>query len=99
MRRAAHQNPVVKVRHRPFSVYVKFLGPAELKGREAIYIEGANDGNLMAHGTGIERVVGTLNLEPDSPLAMKGQRYPLTKIGVLIFSSTSVPAMPFSLVP
>jgi hypothetical protein len=73
----------VKVRHRPFSVYVKFLGPAEVKGREAIYIEGANDGNLMAHGTGIERVAGTLSLAPDSPLAMRGQRYPLTKIGVL----------------
>lgn len=73
----------VKVRHQPFSVYVKFLGPAEVKGREAIYVEGQNDGDILAHGTGVERVIGTVSLAPDSHLAMRGQRYPLTKIGVL----------------
>lgn len=73
----------VKIRHQPFSVYVKFLGPAEVKGREAIYIEGQNGGDLLAHGTGVERVIGTVSIAPDSVLAMRGQRYPLTKIGVL----------------
>ena len=43
----------VKVRHRPFSVYSYFLAPAKLKGQEVIYIEGANNGNMWAHTTGI----------------------------------------------
>ena len=35
-----HQYLFVKVRHQPFSVYVYFLAPADLKGQESIYIAG-----------------------------------------------------------
>jgi len=73
----------IKVRHRPFSVYLYFLGPAKLKGQEVVYIEGKNDGKMWAHGTGLQRVVGTVSIKPDGVLGMQGQRYPLTEIGVL----------------
>ena len=74
----------VKIRHRPFSVYVYFLGPAELKGREVIYVEGQNDGNMLAHATGLQgKMFGTLPLKPTGPIAMRGQRYPLTEMGIL----------------
>jgi hypothetical protein len=74
----------VKVRHRPVSIYVKFLGPADVKGQEAVFIEGANNGKISAHGTGLRKLmVGTVALDPDGILAMKGQHYPLTQIGVL----------------
>ena len=72
----------VKVRHRPFSVYMYFLGPPNVKGQEAIYIDGANDGKMWAHGTGLRGLVGTVELKPTSPLAMSGQRYPITELGI-----------------
>jgi hypothetical protein len=74
----------VKLRHRPFSVYMYFLGPAALKGQEVIYIEGQNDGNMWAHPTGIRNtIVGTVSIKPDGPIAMRNQRYPLTELGIL----------------
>jgi hypothetical protein len=79
-----HQYMFLKVRHRPFSVYLYFLGPADVKGREAIYVEGRNNGNLLAHTTGLkDTLVGTLSLKPDSAMAMEGNRHPITDIGLL----------------
>jgi hypothetical protein len=81
----------VKVRNRkvvdnqvvvPFSVYLQFLQPASVKGREVIYVENANDGKLIAHEGGYKRMLGTHFLDPNGFLAMKGQRYPLTDIGL-----------------
>lgn len=66
----------------PFSVYLAFLKPAAVKGREVIYIENQHDGKLVAHEGGLKRVLGTHFLEPTGSLAMMGQRYPLTDIGL-----------------
>jgi len=74
----------LKVRHKPFSVYLNFLAPTAVKGRECMYIEGANAGKMWAHDNGIrERMFGTVSLLPDGNMAMQGQRYPLTQIGIL----------------
>lgn len=81
----------VKIRNRkvednkivvPFSVYLAFLQPASVKGREVIFIENANEGKLIAHEGGVKRMLGTHYLDPTGFLAMKGQRYPLTDIGL-----------------
>lgn len=72
----------VKVRHEPFSVYVAFIGPAKLKGQEAIYVKGRNDGKLLAHANGVKKIFGTVSLHPDSMLAMTGNRYPITEMGL-----------------
>ncbi|MBL8827398.1 MAG: DUF1571 domain-containing protein [Planctomycetaceae bacterium] len=78
-----HQYLFVKVRHQPFSVYIYFLAPADLKGQESIYIEGKNDGNLLAHPNGLKaRLIGTVSLNPTGMLAMSGNRYPITEMGV-----------------
>jgi len=74
----------VKVRHEPFSVYMYFMGPADLKGREVIFVQGRNKDKLLAHATGLQgKLLGTLELEPTGPVAMRGNRYPLTEIGIL----------------
>ncbi|MGD0517255.1 MAG: DUF1571 domain-containing protein [Thermoguttaceae bacterium] len=74
----------VKIRHKPFSVYMYFLAPAKIKGQEVIYIEGANDGLMFAHTVGIkDKMFGTVRIKPDGPVAMIGQRYPLTELGIL----------------
>lgn len=66
----------------PFSVYLQFLKPANIKGREVLYVEGANDGHMIAHEGGVKRMLGTHSLDPKGWLAMKGQRYPVTEIGI-----------------
>lgn len=73
----------IKIRHEPFSVYMYFLGPEKLRGQEAIYVEGQNNGNLLGHGVGIKKIAGTVPLQPTGALAMAGQRYPITEIGFL----------------
>ncbi|MCC7086276.1 MAG: DUF1571 domain-containing protein [Pirellulales bacterium] len=73
----------VKIRERPFSAYMKFLAPQGLKGQEALYVAGANDGKMFAHaGSGIRALVGTVQIPPTGPIAMLGQRYPMTELGI-----------------
>jgi hypothetical protein len=79
-----HEYMFVKIRHKPFSVYMYFLGPADKKGQEVIYVKGKNGGKMWAHGTGLKKTMfGTVSLKPDGLVAMKGQRYPLTELGIL----------------
>jgi hypothetical protein len=74
----------LKLRHKPFSVYMYFLGPAAVKGQEVIYIQGQNDGHMWAHGVGMQNTMfGTVKLKPDGPIAMRNERYPLTELGIL----------------
>lgn len=77
------QRMYLAVRHTPFSVYMRFALPIDIAGREVIYEAGRNGGNLLAHGTGTQAMLGTLTLDPKGRIAMKGQAYPLTEIGVL----------------
>jgi len=78
-----YEHAYVKIRHQPFSVYMYFLDPSELKGQEVIYIHGQNNGKIWAHSTGVkDRLVGTVSLAPDGVIAMHGQRYPITEIGI-----------------
>jgi Protein of unknown function (DUF1571) len=72
----------VKMRRKPFSVYMDFLEPPGLKGQEVIYVDGANDSNIVAHGSGLKALVGTVKIPPGGPLAMAGQRYPITELGI-----------------
>jgi len=78
-----HEYMFAKIRQRPFSVYLLFLGPDSVKGQEVIYVDGRNDGNMLAHaGSGVRAMVGMVSLKPQSMLAMAGNRYPITELGV-----------------
>jgi hypothetical protein len=82
----------VKIRHEqvengrvvePFSVYVRFLGPADVKDREVVYVAGANGGKMIARRGGPRLGSFTTALSPQSDVAMSRTRYPLTEIGML----------------
>jgi len=73
----------IKVRHKPLSVYLHFLKPDHFKGQEVIWIQGQNNGKMWGHGTGVRKVFGTVPLDPTGPIAMRGNRYPITEIGIL----------------
>ena len=88
----AHEFIFAKIRNRkvvngqvvqPLSVYLNFLKPSTIKGREVIYVEGQNDGNIIAHEGGFKgKFLPTVTIPPNGMLAMRGQRYPLTEIGI-----------------
>jgi hypothetical protein len=80
----------VKIRNRkneddqirtPFSVYLDFLKPSDVKGREVIWIEDANDGDMVVHQGGMASFL-TLNIDPEGTLAMRGQRYSVKEVGI-----------------
>lgn len=78
-----HNYAFVKVRNEPLSVYMYYVGPEGVKGREVIYVAGKNDGKLIAHeGTGALKVFGSVWLDPTGTIAMRGERYPITEIGI-----------------
>jgi hypothetical protein len=73
----------LKVRHDPFSVYARFEAPASKRGVETIWVEGRNDGKMIAHTTGLgARLLGTMRLDPTGWKAMIDHRYPITRIGM-----------------
>lgn len=71
----------MKMRNQPQSVYFKFHQPN--KGREAIYVEGKNDGYVLAHDVGFTKfLAGTMRLDPNGSRAMENCRHPVTKAGI-----------------
>ena len=78
----------IKVRNEkattPFSTYMYFVKPTIAKGREVIYVNGKNGNKMCAHegGGGLKAAIPDLWLDPDGFLAMKGQRYPVTEVGL-----------------
>ncbi|PQO42240.1 DUF1571 domain-containing protein [Blastopirellula marina] len=66
----------------PFGVYMYFLKPSSVKGREVLYVKGQNNGNLMAHEGGALLKHVTVSLDPNGALAMRGNRYPITEVGI-----------------
>ncbi|MCP4478723.1 MAG: DUF1571 domain-containing protein [Planctomycetaceae bacterium] len=80
---------VVKIRHAcddengkvPFSVYTRFLKPANTAGQEAIWVSGENEGKIVAHPAGLFNLI-RVKLDPDGSLAMKGNRYSIRDIGM-----------------
>ncbi|MFN7738327.1 MAG: DUF1571 domain-containing protein [Pirellula sp.] len=66
---------------RLMDVYLKFVEPKSLQGREAIWREGINDSVMVVHETGFLNLA-RIPLAPTSPLAMAGNRYPISDIGL-----------------
>ena len=75
------QSMFLKCRHEPLSIYM--VWNAGDVGREIIYVEGANDGRMIAHDGGWKSKIPAFSLQPDCPLAMRDSRYPVTRAGLL----------------
>lgn len=70
----------IKVQHEPFAVFMQWAND----GQQALYVEGQHDNKLLVHPTrGFGRLRKVWILEPDSGLAMRGARRPVTEIGLL----------------
>lgn len=80
------QEMEMKVRHQPFSIYLKWVtGEA---GREVLYVDGMNDGRMTAHGGGWKARLPAVHLELNSHLALAESRHPITSAGLLQLTKT-----------
>jgi hypothetical protein len=75
----------LKLRHAPFSVYMKWH--AGEVGRELLYHEGENEGKIIVHPGGLRgRLLASIKLEPTNALVMAESRHPVTMVGLLNLS-------------
>ncbi|MGI9498162.1 MAG: DUF1571 domain-containing protein [Mariniblastus sp.] len=68
----------------PFSIYMRFMKPAKVAGREVIWVDGKDDNKAWVHegaGAPLLRLKSFL-LEPTSTLMMRGQREPVYEAGL-----------------
>jgi hypothetical protein len=65
----------------PLHVYLRFESPSNIRGREVIWVDGKNDNNMIAHEAGLFNLM-SVTLPPDGSLAMMGNKYPITGIGM-----------------
>lgn len=72
----------LKVRHKPFGFYMKWLNGDV--GREILYVEGQNDGEMLVKLGGLRgRLLPALNINPHGTVAMRECRHPATEAGLL----------------
>ena len=85
-----YQYLYLKIRHEqkdgnntvvPFSVFLRFLKPERMEGREVLFTQNMHQGDLIARRGGRGSPNVTVQLPPESPMAMEGNRYPITEIG------------------
>jgi hypothetical protein len=74
------QHIMLKVRQEPFSVYMYFLKP--FQGREVLYVDGINNNEMVVLDAGWKRNLGKMNLDPNGMVAMRGQKHPITQVGI-----------------
>jgi hypothetical protein len=72
----------LKLRHEPFSVYMKWTEGNP--GQELLYVEGQNNGEMIVRPGGLKgRILGAIKLNPNGTLAMSESRHPITEVGLL----------------
>lgn len=63
-------------------VYLKFVEPAKVAGREVIWAKDLHNGKLIVHEAGLLGLVPLPPLDPTGVIAMQGQRFPIYEIGL-----------------
>lgn len=71
----------LKIRREPFSVYMRW--ETGDRGREALYIDGKNNNELLVHPGGWKgRFVPTMSIDPNGSLARTSSRHSIADAGV-----------------
>ncbi|MEM6979302.1 MAG: DUF1571 domain-containing protein [Planctomycetota bacterium] len=62
--------------------YLRFESPENVRGREVIWVEGENNGKLLVREAGLVGAMMTASVDPNGMMAMRGQRYPISELGL-----------------
>jgi len=71
----------MKVRNKPFSVYLRSESPGADKGLEICYVAGRNDGRMRVHPTGLLGYFGFFSVDPRDPRVFEKSRHAITDAG------------------
>jgi hypothetical protein len=72
----------MKVRTRPFSVHLRWLGPKPQAGQEACYVAGRNNNMMRARASGVLGAVGFVSMPLNDPRALNNNRHTLAEAGI-----------------
>jgi hypothetical protein len=67
----------------PRSVYLKYVGPDSLVGREVLWVDGRNDNRLIVRRGGKRFSYITVELSPDSETVLRESNYSPADMGLL----------------
>jgi hypothetical protein len=72
-----------RIRQQPFSVYLKWTGPKQFDGQEAMYVAGKNGNKMRAKAaSGLAAAMGFVSLDPTDPRALRHSRHAITESGI-----------------
>lgn len=76
----------LKLRHQPFSVYMKWLvGPV---GQEVLYVDGLHENRMLVKKGGrMGKLLPVVKIDPTGSLAMAEARHPVTDAGLLTLTA------------
>jgi hypothetical protein len=81
----------MKFRAKTFGVYLKWVGDVSA-GQEVLYVEGANDGKVAAHPSGLLGILfRKVMLDPAGKTALKHSRRPVTFAGMANMLRLAIP--------
>ena len=66
----------------PFSVYMRFTGPESVRNREVLFVKASGRDKVLVKNGGKRLSFLTVALNPIGPIAMTGNRYPVTEFGI-----------------
>jgi hypothetical protein len=69
-------------RPQPFSIYMKWLSPADLAGQEVAYIHGRNNNKMRVHPKKGGKIVGFMNVDPNDPRVFEHSRHNIYEAGI-----------------
>ncbi len=72
----------LRVRHDPFSVYLRCDGPGPDRGLQACYVAGRDAGMMRVHPAGWLGIVGFVSVDPHDPRAFETNRHCITEAGL-----------------
>jgi hypothetical protein len=73
----------MKVRTKPFSVYLKWIQPRTEAGQEVCYVAGRNDGKMRVHPKGVlGTFAGFVSLDVNDPRVRRLSRRNITEAGI-----------------
>jgi hypothetical protein len=71
----------MKVKAQPFSVYLRWLGPAKDVGQEVVYVQGKNNGKMLVKSKA-HPLPGFHAIDPDDPRVRQNSRHNIREAGI-----------------
>jgi hypothetical protein len=73
---------IMKVRNKPFSIYLCCERPDSDRGLQACYVADQNQGKMRVHPNGLFGIFGFVSIDPRDPRALEKNRHCITEAGL-----------------